>query len=436
MAKKFDLSAYVNPMESKLDTDEIQHIGLERIRCNAGNFYAVGNVDDLADSIKLSGLLQPLLVVPAEDGDYRLISGHRRFKAIRQLYEESNFTDWEKAPCIVLPDPGSEDREQLMLIHANSTGRVLSGAEIQRQGREIREILVRMKEEGVEIPGRLRDVVAEQMQISSSRLARLDAIENKIAVPGIKAAWAKDELGESVAYEISQLPSEKQYRFLDRVIDDGKAWSNVSIKDVKDFAEDKGGPTKQQIALACEKLGLTEAGEFELLKELVKRCEIGVDASVIGLGGMKDLAGRLKKKYRYSYSGRFDIYFGGCVGEDKFAFDSKPLELFRYRVSWAQLAEAVAMVALEKMGGNPSVSCADSSPCTGEPREKLKWSRVYSEEPEEGQVVWLLNPELPYSAMVARYVEGQYIDPDGDSLDDVTSELLWQPATLPEGVGN
>lgn len=419
MAKKaFSLADYASPLGSvsKLNTDEVQKISLERIRCNAGNFYAVEGVDDLADSIKLNGLLQPLLVIPAEDGDYRLISGHRRFKAIHQLYEESNFTDWATAPCIVLPDPQNADREQLMLIHANSTGRVLSGAELQRQGREIREILVRMKEEGVEIPGRLRDVVAEQMQISSSRLARLDAIESKIAVPGIKAAWEKDELGESVAYEISQLPSEKQYRFLDRVIDDRKAWSDVSIKDVKDFTAGKVGPTKQDVALACERLGLAESGEFELLKELVKRCEIGVDASVIGLGGMKDLAGRLKKKYRNCYTGRDTTCFGGCIGEDKFVFEGRVLG-FKYRVSWAQLAEAVAIVALEKA-------------------QEPKWYRVYSEEPEEGQTVWLLNPDLPYSAMVARYVEGQYVDPDGDFVDDVTSELLWQPATLPEGVGS
>ncbi len=432
MAKKtFSLADYVNPLESKLDTGEIQHIGLERIRCNAGNFYAVENVDDLADSIKLSGLLQPLLVVPAEDGDYRLISGHRRFKAIRQLYEESNFTDWQTAPCIVLPDPQNADREQLMLIHANSTGRVLSGAEIQRQGREIREILVRMKEEGVEIPGRLRDVVAEQMQISSSRLARLDAIESKIVEPGIREAWEKDMIGESVAYEISQMRAGQQIKFLERMSDDGKTWSDVSIKDVRGFVRGEVGPTKQQLALACDKLGLPGMDEFELLKALVRRCGIGVDASIIALGGMKDLAARLKNKYRYLYSGNALNSFGGCVGEDRFAFDDKRLRLFRYKVSWAQLAEAVAMVAMEKVGGNPSVSCADSSPCTGEP----KWSRVYSKEPEEGQVVWLLNPDLPYSAIVARYTEGEYVDLDGDGIDDVSSELMWSPAMLPKEVG-
>ena len=428
MAKKaFSIADYVNPLESKLDTDEIQHIGLERIRCNAGNFYAVENVDDLADSIRLSGLLQPLLVVPAEDGDYRLISGHRRFKAIRQLYEESNFSDWDKAPCIVLPDPQNADREQLMLIHANSTGRVLSGAEIQRQGREIREILVRMKEEGVEIPGRLRDVVAEQMQISSSRLARLDAIENKIAVPGIRKAWKEGDLGESVAYEISQLPSEKQYRFLDRVIDDGKAWSDVSIKDVKDFAEGKGGPTKQQIALACEKLGLTGMDEFEMLKELVRRFNIRPRISFLTLCGMKDLARRLKADYHLSGFSNSDLGYNGYrFGSNKIGFYGRLLG-FEYLVSWAQLAEAVAMVALEG-GAEGKAQDWEPVPC--------EWSRVYSEEPEEGQTVWLLNPDLPYSAMVARYAEGQYIDPDGDSLDDVTSELLWQPAMLPEGVGD
>ena len=423
MAKKFDLSAYVNPMESKLDTEEIQHISLDRIRCNAGNFYAVENVDDLVDSIKLTGLLQPLLVVPAEDGDYRLISGHRRFKAIRYLYEESNFTDWEKAPCIVLPDPKDGDKEQLMLIHANSTGRVLSGAEIQRQSREIREILVRMKDNGVEIPGRLRDVVAEQMQISSSRLARLDAIESKIAVPGIREAWKRDDLGESVAYEISQLPSEKQYRLLDRVIDDGKAWSDVSIKDVKDFAEGKGGPTRLEIALACERLGLPGMDEFEMLKALVRRCGIRTNGSIFAFGGIKDLAVRLKDRYRFAYSGSDAACYGGCIGENKFKFEGKLLG-FSYRVSWAQLAEAVAMVAVEDgdaemRAETPAVSKLDTG-----------WRRCYSEEPEEGQLVEIV--EKYWGAQIATYRDGEFYDEDADVIDDISSAMFWRPFAWPD----
>ena len=423
MAKKFDLSAYVNPMESKLDTDEIQHISLDRIRCNAGNFYAVENVDDLVDSIKLTGLLQPLLVVPAEDGDYRLISGHRRFKAIRYLYEESNFADWEKAPCIVLPDPKDGDKEQLMLIHANSTGRVLSGAEIQRQSREIREILVRMKDNGVEIPGRLRDVVAEQMQISSSRLARLDAIESKIVVPGIREAWENAKLGESVAYEISQLPGDEQYKLLDRVIDDDKKWPEVSIKDVKDFAEGKGGPTKQQIALACERLGLPGMDEFEMFKALVRRCGIRPNGSVFAFGGIKDLAVRLKDRYRFSYSGSDSACYGGCIGENKFKFEGKLLG-FSYRVSWAQLAEAVAMVAVEDGAAEmkaeaPAVSNLDTG-----------WRRCYSEEPEEGQLVEIV--EKYWGTWIATYRDGEFYDEDADVIDDISSAMFWRPFAWPD----
>ena len=425
MAKKFDLSAYVNPMESKLDTDEIQHISLDRIRCNAGNFYAVENVDDLVDSIKLTGLLQPLLVVPAEDGDYRLISGHRRFKAIRYLYEESNFVDWGKAPCIVLPDPKDGDKEQLMLIHANSTGRVLSGAEIQRQGREIREILVRMKDNGVEIPGRLRDVVAEQMQISSSRLARLDAIDSKLVVPGIREAWERGELNESAAYELTQLMPEKQYKFLDRVIDEGKAWSEVSIKDVQEFGLNKVGPTKQQIALACERLGLDGMEEFEMLKTLVRRCGIRPNGSVFAFGGIKDLAVRLKDRYRNSYSGSDAACYGGCIGENKFKFEGKLLG-FSYRVSWTQLAEAVAMVAVEDGAAEmkaetPAVSKLDTG-----------WRRCYSEEPEEGQTVMLADPQCRMWCEVAVYADGSFVDRDGGVIEEISSAMFWRPFSWPD----
>lgn len=42
------------------------------------------DIDDLADSIKGVGLIQPLVVQPVDDG-YRIIAGHRRYAALRQL---------------------------------------------------------------------------------------------------------------------------------------------------------------------------------------------------------------------------------------------------------------------------------------------------------------------------------------------------------------
>ena len=133
-----------------------------------------------------------------------IFSGHRRFKALRRLYEKSGFEKWTEVPCIVFPDPHDANRETVMLIHANSTGRILSNWEKAQQARRLKEALVAMREGGAELPGRIRDLVAEEMQMSASKLARLEAIGNNLKFPGFADAWRDGKLGESVAYEISK----------------------------------------------------------------------------------------------------------------------------------------------------------------------------------------------------------------------------------------
>lgn len=45
----------------------------------------VGDVSELADSIRAQGLLQPLLVTPHVDDRYRVIAGHRRLAAVQSI---------------------------------------------------------------------------------------------------------------------------------------------------------------------------------------------------------------------------------------------------------------------------------------------------------------------------------------------------------------
>ncbi len=49
---------------------------------------------ELARSIQVNGLLHPLVVIP-EDGNYRILAGHRRFIAVSGLR-------WEEVPCNVI----------------------------------------------------------------------------------------------------------------------------------------------------------------------------------------------------------------------------------------------------------------------------------------------------------------------------------------------
>lgn len=53
-----------------------------------------GELDELMQSIKVHGLLNPIVVRP-KDGKFEIVAGHRRFEACRRL-------GWARIPCIVI----------------------------------------------------------------------------------------------------------------------------------------------------------------------------------------------------------------------------------------------------------------------------------------------------------------------------------------------
>ena len=203
MAKRFNLAELMGaPDVSKLDTPELEvmQIPLTSISANKANFYDVENVDDLKESIEMVGLQQPLVVLSAGDG-YRLIAGHRRYKALTELGRES-------APCVI--QRGLNDtQEQLALILTNSTARELSPYDKMQQAKKLKELYVKRREEGAELPGRIRDMVAEAMQESASNIARLEAINNNLQ-PSFKRDFKSGKMNQSTAYEISKLSSHAQ----------------------------------------------------------------------------------------------------------------------------------------------------------------------------------------------------------------------------------
>lgn len=239
MAKKFNLAALVPEMEavSNSDTPRITMIPIAELRPNGGNFYDTSNFEDLADSIELNGLLEPLCVFRRGQGtgDYVIFSGHRRFKALRMLYEKSGFKKWTEVPCIVYPNPHDANREMVMLIHANSTGRILSNWEKAEQALRLKKALVAMREGGAELPGRIRDLVAEEMQMSASKLARLEAIGNRLTYRSWFNLWKAGMLNESVAYRLSMLEWEEQEHVWLWLIENrpGISSAKLTLKDVE-----------------------------------------------------------------------------------------------------------------------------------------------------------------------------------------------------------
>lgn len=369
MAKKFNLAALVPEMEavSNSDTPRITMIPITELRPNGGNFYDTSNFEDLADSIELNGLLEPLCVFRRGQGtgSYVIFSGHRRFKALRQLYEKSGFEKWAEVPCIVYPDPHDANRETVMLIHANSTGRVLSNWEKAQQARRLKEALVAMREGGAELPGRIRDLVAEEMQMSASKLARLEAIGNNLTEVRFAKAWREGRLNESVAYELSKLPKERQKEAWDDYLRCGYGDpASMSIKEAAAFCDGK---------------------------------DIFGHSAAPGIVSDSDTG----EKGALSVSGGAAAISPGGTGESE-------------RVSNSDTGE-------ETIPQSP----AATAPFT---QGSLKWRRCLVDEPEEGQLVLVVDPDIASMPDVCAYLGGQFVDGlgRGDAM-EVKSFWLWLP---------
>lgn len=202
---------------------ELRDLPVEDVHPNPGNFYPpidANAMEDLKESIQANGVLEPLLVVRDGDG-YRLISGHNRLQAVRHLHLcGPDAQRWATVPCRILP-PMDELREQTAIIEANRQ-RKKTPQVLQQEAEELTRLYTERKKAGEELPGRVRDRVAEALQISAARASRLAAIKTGLKIPGFQRMWRDGDINESVAYEISKLDLDQQYRLLDYHIDGGR----------------------------------------------------------------------------------------------------------------------------------------------------------------------------------------------------------------------
>lgn len=217
----FDLSAVLKGV-SNLDTErkQIDYIRLDLIDGDPNNFYQLSGIDDLAANIATCDLQQPILVRQKEDGRYVTVSGHRR-RAALELLAKDDPERWQEAPCIVERDAVSPALQQLRLIYANANTRTMTSAELAEQAAQVEKLLYQLKEEGYEFPGRMRDHVAQAVNASKSKLARLKVIREKL-IPQFMRLWETNRLRESVAYTLAGLSKERQRMIFIAQTDDNK----------------------------------------------------------------------------------------------------------------------------------------------------------------------------------------------------------------------
>ena len=190
--------------------DSLKMIDIDLIEPNKNNIYEISEIEALADDIERQGLMTAL-VVSEHNGRYELISGHRRLVAIKSLIADGRRRGG-KVPCFIKGKKPNTETE-LDLIMLNATQRKYSDADTMREYEKLTRIFKELEAEGKPIKGRIRDRIAEALNVSSAQVGKLDNIKHN-AIPDVERAVKSGDMSISTANEVAKLAPEKQQEII------------------------------------------------------------------------------------------------------------------------------------------------------------------------------------------------------------------------------
>lgn len=224
-------------------------ISIRKMYSNDRNFYSMNGIEKLAQEILTVGLLENMTVMyaPCERGEYRIIAGERRWRAL-QLLLKKGYEEFEIATCQI-KSVAEEHEEMVNIIMANAY-RDKTMADLLQEEQQLRKSLQYMKDNGLTLQGytldsgRLRDVIASIMQMSGTKIAQIDSINERL-IPEFTEQLKEGRLTFSAAYEISGMDQERQQNMLEKSQESGGlTWKEV--KEAKVAAEEPEEPEEAE----------------------------------------------------------------------------------------------------------------------------------------------------------------------------------------------
>lgn len=195
------LSEYLPPDDLQADSP-YRHVPVERIRVNPyqpRRDFPPEQLDELTDSIRENGLLQPLVVRRTGNVDgaveWELVAGERRWRAVRRL-------GWSEVPALVRE---LDDRAMLLLAIVENVQRAeLSPLEEAAGYRQLTEEFGFTQAEVAEHVGRQRSTVANAL-----RLLQLPVSVQRLLEEGrLAAGHARALLGLADERKMAELARE------------------------------------------------------------------------------------------------------------------------------------------------------------------------------------------------------------------------------------
>ena len=456
----FDIASVFNmPSSGTRRKLEIVYIDIDDILDDERNIYRIDEIEELAASIELAGLQQPLCIRPDDEqsGKYRIISGHRRKAALRLLVSEGK-TEFRGVPSIIDDDPGSEAMQELKLIFGNSNTRQLSGYELAMQAERVQELFYVLKDEGVEFPGRMRDHVAAFLGTSKSTLSRVKVIMDGLKFESTMKAFQENRLPVSSAYEIARR-GEYVQELVDEQLDYICRRSGDELLVILDEMERKAEQDRQMIskmqadndrlqreAEAAEQKALNREAAEEFLAQRAKDDEkyfsflreIASDfferLPAMGISRKLNIAA-LKREFSFSGASCNDGgYAGGRAGVELRCYSRD----FRIDRSWPEFYDMLCAIALNKCAEQVAAKADEPDRPEAGPYGEPRWK---TGEPEHDGIYWCKIrigdvtghdscSRLRWDGAVDE-LPGEWLLLDWKPLDEDVKIIGWWP--LPEG---
>lgn len=191
-------------------------ISISDIYPNGRNFYAMQDIEALAEDIKAVGLLENLTVTycPEAGGgrNYKLLGGERRWRALSLLVKQG-YNEFSVATCQIRTAENAR-AEMIEIIMCNRQ-RVKTVWEQIEEERQLKATLQEMKENGETLKGydlqngRLRDTIAAILNYSAAKVGQMETI-GKNLIPELQEALKNEQINFSTAYTVAKMDEARQ----------------------------------------------------------------------------------------------------------------------------------------------------------------------------------------------------------------------------------
>ena len=211
------MSSYLKGIASRVNninnTDDgfVQELDIDLLVPSENNFYGIREIEELAESIKEYGLMHNVVVRKRNDGKYEILSGERRFRALREI-------DYKKVPCRIVKDDVTELDAEVMLIQANMQQRELNLQEKMQGIKRLQEIYTEKRKSGEKLQGKTRDLIGKHLGISGVQVGRYQKIDKDLIEP-LKEKLNSEDITVTQAHTLSSLTEEEQEIINDEIKD-------------------------------------------------------------------------------------------------------------------------------------------------------------------------------------------------------------------------